>query len=202
MINMKQACEILNVTPTTLRNWEKSGKITSYKTTGNHRRYNIEDINELLGINKSKKDKLIIGYCRVSTNEQQVELERQKYLIENYCVAKGYTYKIITDIGSGINYNKKGLIELITLINNKEISKIVINYKDRLIRFGYEIIEQLCELNNIQIEIINHTDDKTYEEELVDDVLSILTVYSSKLYGSRSHKHKKQLDDIKNKLDK
>ena len=200
MISFGTACKMLGVTPPTLRKWEKDGKIKSIRTVGNHRKYNIEDINVLLTGELPKNDKIVVGYCRVSTSEQKEDLERQKYLIENYCVSKGYKYKLISDIGSGINYNKKGLIELIKLINNKEISKIILNYKDRLIRFGYEIIEQLCSLNDIEIEIINNTDDKTYEQELVDDVLSIITVYSSKLYGSRSHKNKKLIDEAKNKF--
>jgi len=94
-------------------------------------------------------------------------------------------------LGSGLNYNKKGLKELIELICSQRINRFIINYKDRLIRYGYEIIENICELNGVEIEIINHTEDKTYEEELVEDVLSIITVFSSKLYGSRSHKIKK-----------
>ncbi|MBM7555528.1 recombinase family protein, partial [Halanaerobacter jeridensis] len=86
---------------------------------------------------------------------------------------------------------KKGLKELIKLIESREIGRIVVNYKDRLIRFGYEMFEQMCELNDVKIEIINHTEDKSYQEELVEDVLSIITVFSAKLYGSRSHKLKK-----------
>ena len=97
-----------------------------------------------------------------------------------------------------MNYNKKGLKELIELICSKSIDRIVINYKDRLIRFGFEMIEHLCLIYDVEIEIINHTDDKTHEEELVDDVLSIITVLSSKLYGSRSHKSKKLFLQIKN----
>ena len=88
-------------------------------------------------------------------------------------------------------YNKKGLNELIELISERKTDKIVVNYKDRLIRYGYEMLEKMCEINGVQIEIINHTEDKTYEEELVEDVLSIITVFSSRLYGSRSRKARK-----------
>lgn len=96
-------------------------------------------------------------------------------------------------MGSGLKYNKKGLMELIELICSNEIERIVLNYKDRLIRFGYELIEEFCKYHGVKIEIINFTEDKTYEEELVEDVLSIITVFSSKLYGSRSHK-KREID--------
>ncbi len=116
------------------------------------------------------------------------DLERQISTVSNYCVAKGYQFRIIQDLGSsGLNYSKKGLKELINLISTKEINKIVINYKDRLIRFGYEMIEELCDLNGVKIEIINQT---------VEDVLSIITVFYFKLYGSSSHKSKKIRDDF------
>lgn len=110
--------------------------------------------------------------------------------VSDYYSAKGYQFKILQDLGSGLNYNKKGLKELIQLICHKEIERVVINYKDRLIRFGYEIIEQLCLINNVEVEIINHSEDRNYEEELEEDVLSVITVFSARLYGSRSHKTK------------
>lgn len=171
-----------------MRRWETENKISSERTEGNHRRY---DKNMLISLrNKRENVKITIGYCRVSSHDQKQDLERQVATVSNYCSAKGYEFRIIEDLGSGLNYNKKGLKELIGLVCEREIDRIVVNYKDRLIRYGYEIIEELCELNGVKIEVINHTEDKTYEHELVDDVLSIITVFSSKLYGSRSHKVK------------
>jgi putative resolvase len=111
--------------------------------------------------------------------------------VKKYCIANGYQFRIISDLGSGLNYKRKGLKELLELIITRQIERIVLNYKDRLVRFGYELFEEICNLNNIELEVINHTEDKTYEEELVEDVLSIITVFSAKLYGSRSHKTKK-----------
>lgn len=190
MLTIKEASEFLGVSVPTMRRWETEGRITSYRTNGNHRRY---DKNDLIRI-KCKEDdsfKITIAYCRVSSADQKQDLQRQIDNVSNYCIAKGYQFKVISDLGSGLDYNKKGLKELIELICSEEIDKIVINYKDRLIRFGYEMIEQLCSIYNVKIEVINHTEDKSYEEELVDDVLSVITVFSSKLYGSRSHKLKK-----------
>ena len=193
MLTIKEASEFLGVSIPTMRRWEQEGKITSYRTTGKHRRY---DKNDLIRF-KSKEDdsfKITIAYCRVSSSDQKQDLQRQIDNVSNYCIAKGYQFKVISDLGSGLNYDKKGLKELISLICSEEIDRIVINYKDRLIRFGYEMIEQLCSIYNVKIEIINHTEDKTYEEELVEDVLSVITVFSSKLYGSKSHKSKKIKD--------
>lgn len=203
LLNITQAARLLNVTPTTLRNWDKAGKLTTYRTTGGHRRYSKEELLDLIGpedkekYNNKIKNKIVIGYARVSTSEQREDLKRQEQVIQNYCEKQGYRFKIISDIGSGINYNKKGLQELIELLCTKQVEVLVINYKDRLIRFGYELIEQICDIYNVPIEIINETKEITYEQELVEDVLSIITVYSAKLYGSRSHKNKKIVETTK-----
>ena len=126
----------------------------------------------------------------MSTKNRENDLNRQVELLEMFCSSKGWRYKVLKDIGSGLNYNKKGLIELIRLIETNQIDRLVINYKDRLLRFGSEIIFEMCKWHNIEVIIVSEDESKTYEEELVDDVLSIITVFSAKLYGSRSHKNK------------
>lgn len=186
LLSIADAAEFLGVCQDTLRRWERAGKITTHRTTGGHRRYDSEELIKFK--NKKPDSKYTVAYCRVSTNDQKDDLKRQIDAVSMYCIAKGYQFKVISDLGSGLNYNKKGLKELIELICSNEIERIVINYKDRLIRFGYELIEQLCQIYHVEIEIINLTEDKAYEEELVEDVLSVITVFSSKLYGSRSHK--------------
>jgi predicted site-specific integrase-resolvase len=109
--------------------------------------------------------------------------------------AKGYSFEIITDIGSGINYNKKGLIQLIDMITNSEVEKIVILYKDRLLRFGFEIIENLCKKYGTIIEIIDNTE-KTEDQELVEDLVQIITVFSSRLQGKGANKAKKMIEEL------
>ncbi len=110
-------------------------------------------------------------------------------------IAKGYSFEIITDIGSGIDYNKKGLNQLIDLITNSEVEKIVVLYKDRLLRFGFEIIENLCRKYGTTIEIIDNTD-KTEEQELVEDLVQIITVFSCRLQGKRANKAKKMIKEL------
>ena len=198
-LTINEASKLIGVSISTLRRWELDGKIVPERTKGGHRRYNKHHITS--NITKEINEKIVIGYCRVSSFDQKDDLERQINSVSNYCVARGYQFRIIQDLGSGLNYSKKGLKELINLVSTKEISKIVINYKDRLIRFGYEMIEELCDLNGVKIEIINQTEDKSYEQELVDDVLSIITLFSSKLYGSRSHKSKKIRDEFLQLID-
>jgi len=110
-------------------------------------------------------------------------------------IAKGYQFEIIQDIGSGINYNKKGLNQLIDMITNSEVEKIVILYKDRLLRFGFEIIENLCNKYGTTIEIIDNTE-KAEEQELVEDLIQIVTAFSCRLQGKRANKAKKMIKEL------
>ena len=198
MLSIKEASELLGVTPKTLRLWEKLGKIRSVRTEGGHRRYVVAD---LLG-NKTDAS-LTVAYARVSSADQKNDLERQKLLLESYCASKGYNFEILSDLGSGLNYRKKGLIKLIKLICSYQVERLVITHKDRLLRFGSEIIFTLCEIFACEVIIINKSEESSFEEDLAHDVLEIITVFSARLYGSRSHKNKKlveQLQDIAQSL--
>lgn len=165
-------------------------------TEGGTRYYSDEQLLEYLNRDNLPKQLPIILYARASTRNQKDDLERQVENLKQYAIAKGYSFEVITDIGSGINYNKQGLKELIQKINNKEISKIVILYKDRLIRFGFELIEYLCKLNNIEIEIIDNTS-ISKEEELTNDLIQIITVFANRMYGSRSKKTLRLIQEVK-----
>ena len=133
----------------------------------------------------------------MSSNKQKDDLERQINNVKTYMIAKGYQFEIISDIGSGINYNKKGLNQLINMVTNSEVEKIVVLYKDRLIRFGFELIENLCNKYGVTIEIIDNTE-KTEEQELVEDLVQIITVFSCKLQGKRANKAKKMIKELIN----
>ena len=181
----------------TLRNWDNKGTLKPHHITeGGTRYYSQEQLNHFLGLKQDKQlNKKTIGYCRVSSHKQKDDLERQIENVETYMFARGYQFEIITDIGSGINYNKKGLNQLIDMITNSEVDKIVVLYKDRLIRFGYELIENLCDKYGTTIEIIDNTE-RSSEQELVEDMIQIVTVFSARLQGKRSHKAKKMIKEL------
>lgn len=181
----------------TLRNWDRNGTLKpAHITPGGTRYYSQEQLNHFLGLKpKTEIIRKTIGYCRVSSNKQKDELERQIENVKSYMYAKGYQFEIISDIGSGINYNKKGLNKLIDMITNSEIDKIVVLYKDRLIRFGFELIENLCEKYGTAIEIIDNTE-RTEEQELVEDLIRIVTVFSCRLQGKRANKAKKMIKEL------
>lgn len=179
----------------TVRQMEKTGElIPAHVSKGGTRYYSTDQLKQFCNSNGKK---IVIGYCRVSTPAQKDDLETQVSNVKTYMIAKGYEFDIIKDIGSGINYNKKGLNQLIDMINSQHISKIVILYKDRLVRFGFELIEYLCRINNVEIEIIDHTD-ISKEQELTDDLIQIITVFANRLYGQRSRKTKRLIDEVRN----
>ncbi|CAI3387330.1 IS607 family transposase [Enterococcus cecorum] len=186
----------VGVNVATLRRMDASGDLKPYHVSkGGTRYYSTEQL-KYFG-DTQQKAKLVAGYCRVSTPSQKDELENQVNNVKTYMIAKGYSFEMITDIGSGIDYKRQGLKKLIDKINNQEISKIVILYKDRLVGFGYELIEYLCFINNIEIEIIDHTE-TSKEKELTDDLIQIITVFANRLYGQRSKKTKRLIHEVKN----
>ena len=131
-------------------------------------------------MNKTASD-LTLAYARVSSQDQKADLERQISRLENYCSAQGWDYEIVSDLGSGMNYRKKGLKKLLESILEKKIKRLVLTHKDRLLRFGSEIIFSLCESKKIEVILINQADDESFEEELAQDVLEIITVFSARL---------------------
>jgi putative resolvase len=191
MITVEEASKLLGVSTKTIRRWENEGKIKSIRTNGGHRRFLVAD---LIG---SKTDKsLTIAYARVSSHDQKDDLKRQEIVLESYCATKGYAFELISDMGSGMNYKKKGLIRLIKLICSNQVDRLVLTHKDRLLRFGSELIFSLCEIFGCEVVIINRSEDSTFEEDLASDVLEIITIFSARLYGSRSDKNKKIVEEL------
>ena len=135
--------------------------------------------------------------ARVSSHDPKDDLERQKQLLELYCARQGWTFEVVADLGCGMNYHKKGLKRLLTGILDDQIGRLVIAHKDRLLRFGAELVFAICEAKKVEVVILNQGEDTTFEEDLAKDVLEIITVFSARLYGSRSHKNQKLLDGVK-----
>ena len=188
--------KLINRNPQTLRNWDKTGKLKpDYvdKTTGY--RYYTEE--QLLAFNGKQKptEKMVVGYCRVSSAKQKQDLERQIENVKTYMIAKGYEFKLITDIGSGINYNKKGLNELIKLIVDGKVSKVVVLYKDRLVRFGFDLIKNICDHKGVVLEVIDNTE-KSEQQEMVEDLVQIITLFSCKLQGKRAKRTKQMIKEL------
>lgn len=195
LIKAGEASKILGVTIQTLRRWEKTGQLLpDKKREGGTRYYNID---RLLGVDSKQDSLLTYAYARVSSQDQKQDLQRQKELLSAYCTIHGWNYEVISDLGSGMNYKKKGLKNLLDAILGRKIKRLVITHKDRLLRFGAELIFTLCEIHHVEVVIINQGEDVSFEEDLAKDVLEIITVFAARLYGARSHKNKKLLEAAK-----
>ena len=197
----KEASKLLGVHQRTLYQWEDKGLIKTIRTPGGKRLYNvvdflkdkeckdddncIKDLDELDNV----EEKLNISYVRVSSLSQKDDLARQKKLI----LDKYPNHKMISDIGSGINFNRPGIKKIIKLAIEGKVNELVIAYKDRLTRFGYELIESFIkDYSNGKIIIIYKKDDMEPEEELVKDVLQLMNVFVAKMNGLRKYKKKEK----------
>lgn len=203
MLSIGKFAKSLGVSIQTLRNWDKEGKLKpTYVTENGYRYYSEELLNKfrnIKNVNKIKKKNIL--YARVSTKSQKDDLDRQIDNLKQYAYSKGYSFEIITDIGSGINYKKEGLLKMINLVECGEVDRIIVLYKDRLIRFGYDLIEYICKLNDTKIEIVdNSTISK--EQELTEDLIQIITVFANRLYGAKSKKTVNLIKSVKENVDR
>lgn len=198
LVSIGDASQILGVSIPTLRRWDKEGRLIPIKTEAGHRRYDISEIRPET-IHKFASDtRKTMAYARVSSHDQKDDLERQKQVLELFCSKQGWTFDIVSDLGSGMNYNKKGLRKLLNGILDGKTGRLVLTHKDRLLRFGAELVFSICEAKSVEVVIINKGEETaSFEEELAQDVLEIITVFSARLYGSRSKKNKKLIDGVK-----
>ena len=184
MLKPKEVCQKLGISYRTLQSYVKKGYIKPIVLQSGKWRFREEDVERLMGIIRKRK---VILYARVSSNTQKDDLVNQvKYLEEN---VKEYD-QVITDVGSSLNMKRRGFVKLLSMILNNEVSKVIIAYPDRLVRFGFEILEEVCKAHNCELVVLNR-EDKTPEQELVEDLISILVSFSGKLYGMGSHKYEK-----------
>jgi predicted site-specific integrase-resolvase len=178
-LSPNQVAKILTLSPITLKNWENQGKIQAIRTQGGHRRYTRESVYKLAGYTPSQQN---ICYARVSSAGQKEDLNRQiQYFKLNYP-----NHRIISDIGSGLNFKRKGFQALLELLYQGNIKQIVVTHADRLCRFGMPLLEQLIQRNKGEIVVLNKGETSP-EKELVQDLISIVTSFSGRLYGLRSH---------------
>ena len=187
--------ELINVSVRTLQRWDVEGKLKAFRTPTNRRYYTYEQYLEYKGIHKEETDRKTVIYTRVSTSNQKDDLRNQVKFLRQYANAKGIIVdEVIEDLGSGLNYNRKKWNKLIDSCMTNEIGTIIITHKDRFIRFGYEWFERFLAKFNVKIIIVNN-ESLSPQEELVQDIVSILHVFSCRIYGLRKYKKKIREDE-------
>ena len=189
----KEFAELLNVSVLTLQRWDNAGKLKAFRTPTNRRYYTYEQYQKYMGITTSNKKTVI--YTRVSTSNQKDDLKKQVEFLKQYVNAKGIIVDtVVEDYGSGLNYNRKQWNKLIDECMTNEISTIIITHKDRFIRFGFDWFEKFLNKFGVNFIIVNN-ESLSPQEELVQDIISILHVFSCRVYGLRKYK-KKIKEDI------
>ncbi|WMT50594.1 MAG: IS607 family transposase [Ferroplasma sp.] len=187
---IREACDILQIDATTLRRWDREGKIHCIRLSNNFRRVPEEEINRILGIKSNRTDAI---YARVSSNGQKNDLYNQI----NRLKSLHPDALVYSDVRSGLKFNRKGFIELLNMIEDNKINNIYITHKDRLARFGFDLIEDICRIHNTRIIEVEGEEIQSANEELTNDLISIITSFSARLYGIRSQKMKNILEAVK-----
>lgn len=197
LLRPKEAAMLLGITVRSLQNLDKEGKIKCIRTEGGRRRFPESEVKRLRG--EIKEDKVWVIYARVSSYEQKQkgDLGRQVEYLRRMVPREIREIQEICDVGSGLNDQRKGLIRLMELVSQDKITDVAITDKDRLTRFGFNYLEKFFHSFNVQIHVYNEQQIRSLEYELVTDMLSIVTSFSGKLYGIRSAKRKKLLENVR-----
>jgi putative resolvase len=202
-LTIKEASEMLGISTETLRNWERDNKITPTYTTGGHRRFPRIEIEKLAGTYQEpivpvQQNRTAI-YCRVSSHEQKQkgDLERQVGRMTTEALKRSYSIvSVFDEVGSGMNDNRKKLQKMFELVEAKQIDIVFIEHKDRLSRFCFNYLVSYFNSYGVKIEMVEDVIGKGYEQELVEDILSLMASFSAKIYGRRSHQNRKKAEKV------
>jgi len=189
LLTAQKVNELYGIHRNTLLNWEKRGLLKPVKTPGGKRRYKKEDVEKLLGILEESPKPRVVLYARVSTKKQKDYLTNQIRRLENFAKSQGWNYEVISEIASGVNENRRQLRKLLNMVKRGEVEKVVIEYPDRLARFGYEYLKFFFESFGVELIVLNgeeNEEDRT--KELAEDLIAIVTSFAARVYGSRGGK--------------
>ena len=185
----REVCKRLGISFITLKRWIYSGKIRAVKTPTGRWMIPVSEIERIISGREEVKEVRAIIYARVSSSDQKSDLERQIQYLTQYCSAKGYrVVDILSDIASGLKTDRRGLMKLFNYVVNKQVDVVVVTYKDRLARFGFEYLEYFFGQYGLRIEVVYGEEPRNAYQELVEDLIAIVTSFAGKLYGMRSHK--------------
>ena len=198
----REVCQRLGVSYSTLSRWVREGRIRAIRTAGGVFRIPESEVRRIAeGLPISKKVRAVI-YARVSPADQKSDLERQVQYLTRYCSFKGYrVVDVLSDVASGLKTDRKGLLKLFNYVVNRQVDIVVITYRDRLTRFGFEYLEHFFNQHGVRIEVVFGEETKDAYQELVEDLIEIITSFAGKLYGLRSHKKKKLVEGFKKLLE-
>jgi putative resolvase len=194
----REASRRLGIHYVTLKRWIYSGKIRAIRTPTGRWMIPESEVERIVGGKAEVREVRAIIYARISSSDQKSDLERQIQYLTQYCSAKGYkAVDILIDIASGLKTNRRGLLRLFDYVVNRKVDVVVITYKDRLTRFGFEYLEYFFKQFGVRVEVVYGEEPKNAYQELVEDLLAIVTLFAGRLYGIRSHRKKKLVQGFK-----
>ncbi len=197
----REACRRLGIHFVTLKRWIYSGKIRAVKTPTGRWMIPESEIEGIIGGKEEVKEVRAVIYARVSSSDQKSDLERQIEYLTQYCTAKGYrVVDVLSDIASGLKTNRRGLLKLFNHVVNRQVDAVIVTYRDRLTRFGFEYLEYFFRQYGVRIEVVYGEEPRDAYQELVEDLMAIITSFAGKLYGMRSHKKKRLVQGFKKLL--
>jgi putative resolvase len=197
LYTLKEAKKLLGVQTRAIQQWDRDGKIKVIRTLGGRRRIPESELLRIQGETKTKQAGKVVGYARVSSESQKDDLNRQIELLKSKGIKDE---EILSDIGSGLNEKRRNYRKLLKMVMNREVSKIVVTYPDRLTRFGFDTLTDYFSYFGVNVEVINENVYQSPQEELVKDMITLVAHFSGKLYGMRSHKQKEVIENVKNIL--
>lgn len=201
LLRPKEACKLLGVSYTTLRRWIREGRVKAVRTVGGKYRVPESEVRRILSGAETREVRAII-YARVSSSDQRSDLEKQIQYLTQYCSAKGYrVIDILSDVASGLKTDRRSLLKLFNYIASKQVDVVVVTYRDRLTRFGFEYLEHFFNLFGTRIEVVFGEEPRDAYQELVEDLIEIVTSFADKLYGMRSRRKKKFVEGFKKLLE-
>jgi putative resolvase len=202
LLRPKEVCQRLGISYSTLSRWVREGRIRAIRTAGGVFRVPESEVRRIAeGLPISREVRAIV-YARVSSADQKSDLERQVQYLIQYCSSKGYrVVDVLSDVASGLKTDRRGLLELFDYVVNRQVDVIVVTYRDRLTRFGFEYLEYFFKQYGARIEVVFGEEPKDAYQELVEDLIEIVTSFAGKLYGMRSHKKKRLAEGFKKLLE-
>ncbi len=202
LLKPREFCEIVGVSYSTLKQWVREGRVKVLRTSTGRWRIPYSEVERILGLRPEGEEVRAVIYARVSSSDQKSDLERQVEYLTQYCSAKGYrVVDVLSDVASGLNTSRRGLLKLFDYVVNKQVDVVVVTYRDRLTRFSFEYLEYFFKHHGVRVEVIYDEEPKDAHQELVEDLLAIVTSFAGKLYGMRSRKKKKLVEGFKKLLE-
>jgi putative resolvase len=203
LLKPREFCEVVGISYNTLKQWVREGRVKVYRTATGRWRIPYSEIERILGLRQGRAGEIRATiYARVSSSDQKSYLDRQIQYLTQYCASKGYrVVDVLSDVASGLKTERRGLLKLFDYVVNRQVDVVVVTYRDRLTRFGFEYLEYFFKQYGVSIEVAFGEEPRDTYQELVEDLIEIVTSFAGKLYGLRSRRKRKLVEGFKKLLE-